>query len=623
LQQLSNTPIFATKSTVLHHQTIIFFMDNYRTLLSSEALCGVVGLSGCTLSQMVKLAKEQQLTTVPAPLEAHGDSVKFDMSAALPVKMLKKGTTYTGKVDYKYGEKRVEVGTIELKADNFPNASKEQPKVSKTFSFPYAEDMADQKGNLLLTGTASKGGKSKQTPEFPFTPGVISTSRLVKDIYLSSYAEHGYNNQPEYEPVNVNFYFQQGKADLRASETRSQRGKYLDAFIAEKNETKTVTVTGSHSPEGTEAKNTKVSGQRSGTVEKYYRGQMKKYDYKEEAEKIEFVQKAVVLDETWSMFKDSLSTNKQLTEDQKSQILAVVDGSDSFYDKAGKLASFPFYRKLLGNVYPKLRTAQTEILKLKEKKSDAEISVLAKQIAESRTDTGKLEENELLYAASMTPVLEEKKAIYEAAVKKSDSWQAHNNLGAVQLEIAKKAIDSQMSTLVDEAIGHFKMANTKQESAEAYSNLAVAQMMKGDRKAAEEALNKAASMNGSQEVARAVNASKGVNAIRKGNYSDAINALNNAGQDAMVLYNKGLAQLLNKQPDVAMATLNESATANNTNGLTYYVMAVAAARAKNEQAIYTNLQKAVQLDSNLKGRAIKDLEFEPYANSSNFKSAVQ
>ena len=585
-------------------------------------LAGVITFSGCTLPQMIKKAKEQKLTTVPDPLEVHGDKVNFDMTAVLPVKMLKKNTTYTGKVDYKYGEARTEVGSVEFKAADFPNAKKEQPKLNKSFSFDYKDGM-EQRGNLVLTGTAAKGSKSKVTPEVPFTRGLITTSRLVKDIYLVSYAEHGYNNQPEYEPLNVNFYFQQGSAALRPSETKSARGKFLDAFIAEKNVTKTVTVTGTHSPEGSDSKNTKLSGERSETIEKYYKGQMKRFDYKEKADSIEFVKKAIV--QEWGMFKDTLKANAKLTTEQKDQAIAIADdASMSFFDKAGKLAKLPFYRTIANEVYPKLRTAETEILKLKDKKTDAEIATLAKQIAEGRESADKLNDLELLYAASMTPSLDEKKAIYEASVKKSDSWQAHNNLAAVHLDLAKKEKDkSKMASLVDAAISHLQMANTKMESPEGYANLAVAQTMKGNKAEAATALTKAAGMNGSQDVARAVKAMQGVAAIRKGSYAEAITALSSAGQDATVLYNKGLAQVLNKQNDAALATLTESSNADASMAWTYYVAAVAAARAKNETAMTANLAKAGQLDNSLKAKALQDLEFDAYVNSEAFKNAIK
>jgi hypothetical protein len=75
-----------------------------RKVVYSFLIFGALTLAGCTLPKMVKMAKEQQLTVTPNPLEVHKDTVAFEMAASLPVKMLKKGTSYTVNSFYKYGE---------------------------------------------------------------------------------------------------------------------------------------------------------------------------------------------------------------------------------------------------------------------------------------------------------------------------------------------------------------------------------------------------------------------------------------------------------------------------------------------------------------------------------------
>jgi hypothetical protein len=73
-----------------------------RKLLYAFLLVGALTFTGCTLPQMIKLAKEQKLEVTPNPLEVHKDTVVFSLSANLPVKMLKKGTAYTLNTFYKY-----------------------------------------------------------------------------------------------------------------------------------------------------------------------------------------------------------------------------------------------------------------------------------------------------------------------------------------------------------------------------------------------------------------------------------------------------------------------------------------------------------------------------------------
>jgi hypothetical protein len=248
-----------------------------RKLVYALLIVGVLSFSGCTLPQMVKMSKEQQLTVTPNPLEVHKDTVAFEMAVNLPVKMLKKGTVYTVNTFYKYGEQETALESIPFKAEDYPNSSTEQPRVSKNFTFAYAPAM--KSGVLQVEGVASKGTKSKVTPRMDVAVGVITTSKLVKPVFFAAYAGHGYNNQEEIIPVVIpDFIFEQGRSVLRKSEINSDKGKQLDAFIASKNVTKTVTVTGTHSPEGAERINSKLSPDRAAAIEKFYRDQMKKYD---------------------------------------------------------------------------------------------------------------------------------------------------------------------------------------------------------------------------------------------------------------------------------------------------------------------------------------------------------
>src|ERR1044071_9048493 len=107
-----------------------------RKLFYALVVMGTVAFSGCTLPKMVKMAKDQNLTVAPNPLEVHKDTVNYELSATLPVKMLKKGTVYTVNSFYKYGESELALDPIPFKAQDFPSTT-ETPTSKKTFTFPY------------------------------------------------------------------------------------------------------------------------------------------------------------------------------------------------------------------------------------------------------------------------------------------------------------------------------------------------------------------------------------------------------------------------------------------------------------------------------------------------------
>jgi hypothetical protein len=588
-----------------------------RKAVYSFLFIGALSLGGCTLPKMVKMSKDQQLTVTPNPLEVHKDTVAFDMAANLPVKMLKKGTTYTVNTFYKYGDKEQALEPIVFKAEDYPNSSTEQPKVTKSFSFAYAPAM--RSGVLEVEGVAAKGSKSKNTPRMQVATGVITTSKLVKPVYYAAYAEHGYNNQEELEPVIIpDFIFEQGRSVLRTSEVRSPKGKQLDAFIASKNATRTVSITGTHSPEGAERINSRLSPDRAAAIETFYRAQMKKYDYQGKADSIKFILKPVIQD--WTEFKNELANYNGITSEQKTEYLNIVNGGGTFEQTEKQLQRLGTYRKVFKDVYPKLRTAKTEILVVKDKKTDAEISVLAKQITQNAVNTDTLSFEELMYAGTLTPSTEEKVAIFEAATKKGTHWNAHNNLGAAYIAQAVEN-PSNASALADKALAQLQIAARIQESPEVHANLASAQLLKGNPYAAYSHATKASGLSG--DNAAGLNGVKAAAEIYLAKYNDAVRSASAAADNAENLFNKGLAQILNKDFQNAATSFREAISKNSNLAIAHYGAAIAAARQGNADQVVSNLTNAVKADPQLKESALSDLEFAKFSATDAFKNALK
>lgn len=590
-----------------------------RKVVYSFLILGALTLAGCTLPKMVKMSKEQQLTVTPNPLEVHKDTVAFDMAANLPVKMLKKGTVYTVNTFYKSGANEVALEPIPFKAEDYPNSKVEQPKVTKSFFFPYQPAM--KTGTLEVEGVASKGEKTKASARMPVATGLITTSKLVKPVSFAAFADHGYNNQEELVPIIIpDFIFEQGRSVLRTTEVKSAKGKQLDAFIATKNATRTVTITGTHSPEGAERINSKLSPDRAAAIEKFYRAEMKKYDYKGKADSINFILKPVIQD--WTGFKDALASYEGITSEEKAEYLNLINGGGTFESQEKDMKRLKTYRKVFKDVYPKLRTAKTEILVVKDKKTDAEMSVLAKQITSGSLSADTLSFDEMMYAATLTPSLEEKAAIYEAATKKGSNWNSHNNLGAVYIAQAGENA-SNAPSLADKALAQLEIAARLNEAPEVHANLASVHMLKGNAYAAYNHASKALSSGLRGDNAAGVNGVKGAAEIVKAQYAAAVSSESAATDNADNLFNKGLAQLLNKDYQNALTSFKEASTKNSNLAVAYYGAAVASARLGNADAVVTNLTSAVQGDPSLKEAALADLEFTKFAATETFRNALK
>ena len=586
--------------------------------LICTVLLGTVVLAGCSLSQMVNMAEQQEFVVVPSPLELHGDEVAFEMSAKIPAKMLKKGKVYTVNTFYEYGGQEHSFDGIDFTREQFPDYDTVEPQESANFSMPYDEAM--ESGTLSIQGVASnpKNGKEKATERLDVAQGVITTSRLYEKVYHPAFAPHGYNNQEELIPTNVEFYFLQGSSVLRTSEKRSDRGKGFDAFLAEKNVTRTVTITGTHSPEGAERVNSRLSQDRAEAIQKFYDSQMRKYDYQDMADEINFILKPVV--EDWQEFKAFLADYDGISDAEKSEIRSIVDGSGSFEEKEDQLHKLATYRKVFRDVYPKLRTAKTEVLTVMDKKSDAEIAALARQISAGSVSSDTLSDEELGYAATLTPSLAEKEKIYLAATKKNDSWVSHNNLGSVYMQ---EAIRDQDWDAVAKAETQFDIANRKKENPYTYTNLAAIYFAQGNIAKSEEAINKAISMSPSNELTSEINGVKGIIEIRLGKYDEALNSLSNAKPTTQNLHNKGLAQLMKHNHVEAIATFAEVDARDDDTGLDHYLSAVAATRLGDYEQGVEHLKNAVQEDSSLKEKAANDLEFLSIRSSDAFIDALK
>jgi hypothetical protein len=585
--------------------------------LAIVLLAGTVFLTSCTLGKMIKLAAEQDLQVNPNPLEVHGGNIPMEMSVVLPPKMLPTGKVYTVNTIYQYGDKEIQVGSIEFKADDFPNSSSTTSRKSQEFSFPYQDGM--NPGELFVEGTASdpRNGKSKTSPRLSVAKGLVMTSSFAKPVYFSSYADHGYVDREELIPTNVNFYFEQGVSSLNPSfklegENNKTRSSNLSAFIAAKNVTRTVTITGTHSPEGTETINSGLSNDRASVIQNFYKKQMKKYDYKGMADSIKFIIKPIIQD--WTSLKLAMPNYKGINEEQKQQIAKIINGNGSFEDKANAISKLSFYDQLLKDVYPGLRTAKTEILTVKPKKSNAEITVLAKQIVEGKVSADTLTAPELLFAATLTPSLEEKKGIYTAA-SKTGSWVAHNNLAAVHIDMASKKSGADAKKLADEAITQLEIAQKKNDkSAEVQANLAAAYMLQGDYKKSFDAAVMAEGASPSNDVKGKLKGMKGAVQLMQSEYEAAKASFASAQTSDVVSFDYGLASLLNKDYEEAKGQLSK-VDGEEYGAEAAYLRAIVGAKLNDASAVTANLKSAVAKDPSLKDKALNDLEFSKFADA--------
>ncbi|TAE47852.1 MAG: tetratricopeptide repeat protein [Cytophagia bacterium] len=612
------------------------------------------------LAEMVKLAKDQEITVDPNPLELHGNKVDFKVSAKLPVKMMKKGTKYTlefvyepGDIENKqdmqpYSSDAQKAGAISFDGDKYFN-QKEDPKTSANGSFAYQDKF--EVGGLFLKGIASKGeGDKAKTKEFGpvrlkvkdgrFVKGVVTTCRLVKSPVDGlnptqgespfAYSDHNYS-APADEMQEIGVNFEKGSVNITPNTGNNKMTMELIATLFKDTKMPAFNATGtsSHSPEGTETVNAGLAEGRAKALQMAFGEMLKKFKYtKDEVAGYKFDFSKKVMGETLPEF-GGLVDGSGLSAEQKAEAKSIMNGDGDFVEKERKLQSKPYYNELMNTVYPQMRYAKVAIKKPGAAKSAAEMSALTKMIAEGKKSGTDLTEAEYLFAAANTPDLDEKVMILTLAQKSYDTWKVNNNLGAALLDVVLFKNDK---SKVSPAIAALESSMSKRETGQAAYNLAMAHSMNGNKDKMEEYLQKASNLgnDGNAYVGKLINGAKGYLAIKAagarddGKYKEAEDVLGSSANTNPNLFNQGLAQLLQGvNYDAAIASFTSAEQKNAKDAITKYALAIAYARKGNESMMSQKLKEACGLESNLKAKAIKDVEFDKYKGGNSFKDAIR
>ena len=148
-------------------------------------------------------------------------------------------------------------------------------------------------------------------------------------------------------------------------------------------------------------------------------------------------------------------------------------------------------------------------------------------------------------------------------------------------------------------------------------------MIKGNAYAAYNHATKALNSGLKGDNAAGVNGVKGAAEIVRADYQAAVQSTSNATDNADNVFNKGLAQLLNKDYNNAATSFNDAISKNSNLAIAHYGAAIAAARQGNADDVVKHIANAVKADTNLKEAALSDLEFAKFATTEGFRNALR
>ena len=547
---------------------------------------GVLMLASCKNFQV----KEEYFVVNPNPLEVQGGEVNYTVTGTFPEKTFIKKVVCVATPELRWEGGSVKGEPVTLQGEKITGNNqviewKEGGSFTYNGNFKYQPEMA--KSELYVTFEATKKGKPIEVEPVKIADGVISTAELYAE---TAKAANTAGSKDAFQRIikqaqdaNIMFVIQQ--ANVRSSETNSDAVKAIKESL--KNfaaDTKNyaidnLEISGYASPDGGFKLNDKLAAQREKNAANYAKNEIKKA-------KADAAIESKYTAQDWDGFKSLVEQSNLQDKDLIIRVLSMYDDPEKREAEIKNLSAV--YKDLAADILPQLRRARLTLNYQIIGRSDEEIQEAYK------TDASVLSVEELLYAATLTEDKAQKKDIYTTASKNyPNDYRAFNNLG----EIAFK--DGDLAT----AEANYKKALAiKADAPEVNTNMGLLCLAQNKPADAQTYFAKGGQSSENNEAL-------GNMYIAQGQYERALTALKGSNTNG-----EALAMIMTKDYAGAQKVL---ANVKNADGNTAYLAAVAAARTNDAAAVAQNLKKAVSLDSSLKEKAQKDLEFAKFQDAVN------
>ena len=543
--------------------------------LSAAALV----LTSC--SKLGELSADNFKVT-PNPLETDNGKVTATINGMFPEKYMKKKATVTVIPELRYANGQVARGASatfqgeKVRGNNQEISYRLGGTYTMKTSFNYVPEM--QKSEMYLTFDAKIGKKSVEVPAVKVANGVIATSELYKRTLKNAQAciapDAFQRVTVEKQEANIKFLIQQ--TELRKSELNNNSIKEFVSLLKRINEDKetlnlnNIEISAYASPDGGYSLNNKIANQRQLNAEKYVEKQLKEIEMDSHIE-------AKYTAQDWEGFQELVKASNIQDKEVILRVLSMYKDPEE-REKQIKNMSEGF-QELADGILPELRRARLTINYEVIGRDDEQIQNLLK------TDAKQLSVEELLYAAILTEDKKEQMDIYQTTTKiYPKDARAYNNIATLEFANGNYSAAKQYAQ---------KALNLNSNCKEANANLGLIALANGDLNTAEGLIAKAADANGIAEVLGNLN-------LAKGNYAQAEYDMRKVKSNSAAL-----AQILNKNYNAAIQTLNN---VPNANGTTEYLKAIVYARQGNNSAAATALKNAIAKDPSLASYAANDLE---------------
>ena len=558
------------------------------------ACAAVVALSSC--SSKMGAMKSEYFTVTPGVLEVVGSEVPVTVDGKFPAKVFNKKSvlTVTPVLKYEGGEAVAEPVTfqgVKVRGNDRVISYDNGGSFKTRMTFDYVPAMED--AELYLRFVVNKGKKTYSLPDVKIADGCIATSQLYRQTAASANIAVGEDAFQrvikQAKEANIMFLIQQ--TNLRASQLTTEEMEELKAAMAdiakdfENKVLDEVEVSAYASPDGGVLLNDNVATGREENTAKFVKKEMKKA-------KLDGYVDSKYTAEDWEGFKELVSKSELPDKELILRVLSMYDDPEEREMQIKNISSI--YSELADDVLPKLRRARITLNYQLIGRSDEQIQ---EQYA---ADPKVLSLEEILYSSILTDDVNEKKEIFNTAIKLHPAdYRAYNNLGVLAYNEGDYAT----------ATSYFEKALGANASApEVQLNLGYLELLQGN-------VSDAESLMALGNEAKAGAEALGNLYIAQGEYGRAAALLEDKATNSAAL-----AQLLNKDYSTVRETLDKI---ENPDATTYYIKALLGARTSNIAFVYDGLKQAIKLDPSMAKKAAGDLEFTKYLQDATFKSIIK
>jgi Flp pilus assembly protein TadD len=573
----------------------------------TAVILAVVMLSGCGLSKMIKKYPTVKFKATPEVLESNGGRITVQIDGTFPAKYFHKKAKLeiVPVLTNMQGVELTKLKSITLKGEKAVGDGQTiNYKTGGTFTYT---DVFDYNPNmnaseLFINPAASLKKKTDvKLGQIKLADGVVYTSeRVVRDEDLQV-ADHGY----ELETIithSGNLYFEYNKSNLNTNLALNKDKANADTLAAvldflKKNwKVKSIDINAWASPEGELTLNQKLSDERGKVGNTWFIDQVKKM-IKAKALTItkpeELAVTVAAKGEDFDGFMKALQTSNM---PQKETITNVIKSQENKAAREKAMKDMTVIYTEVETMLSVLRRSEIKIACYLPKKSKEEIMQLSTSAPE------KLDNKELLYAATLTDNMETKYTIYKSATTiYPQDWKNFCNAGYAAMNLGK----------LDEAATYLDKANTlKASEPKVLYNIGVLNFWNKKNETADSYFNQAKA--GGIDVSY----NMGLLKIRKGDYTAALNAFG----AKKCKNNIALAQLLSGNASGATTTLG---CVKPMTAADYYLLAIAGARSGNTSQMYENISKAISADAAYRSQAKEDREFLKYFKEAAFQEATK